>query len=235
MPRLKARPAWHDNFRATPDRAAALARYARLAPRYEGSTARIRVVRRRVIHLLQAQPGETVFDVACGCGAMLAELSWQVGPRGHVLGIEQSAEMAGLASAAASGLHNVRVMNDAIEDARCERLADAVVLCYTHDVLQNPRALSNLFAQMRPGARVVVAGLRLLPWWGLPVNAWVALGARNYLTTWRGLQRPWATLLPYCPDLRIVERHHLGTTYLACGTVRAGNLQTTSESNHAPD
>jgi demethylmenaquinone methyltransferase/2-methoxy-6-polyprenyl-1,4-benzoquinol methylase len=214
-------PAWLDNFRATPDRDTALARYARLAPRYEGTTARIRDVRRRVIGALQLQPGETVYDVACGAGAMLPGLSWRVGPRGRVLGIEQCVEMASLAKAAASTLDNVRVLNEAVEDARCGQLADAVVLCYTHDVLQNPQALSNLFAQVRPGARVVAAGLCLLPWWGVPVNAWVLWRARQYLTTWHGLRAPWVPLLDWCPDLRVVRRYQCGTGYLAVGHRRS--------------
>ena len=100
------------------------------------------------------------------------------------------------------------------------------MLCYTHDVLHSPAALANLFAQARPGARIAVAGLCLLPWWGAPVNAWVAGGARHYLTTWQGLRRPWAPLLPYCPDLQIVERFHLGTGYLATGTVARTVLST---------
>jgi len=107
-----------------------------------------------------------------------------------------------------------------VETFRSPKLADAAILCYTHDVLQSPQALANLFAQLRPGARVSVAGLCLLPAWGMPVNAWVLWGARHYLTTWRGLRAPWAPLLDSCPDLRLVERYHWGTGYLAVGTVR---------------
>lgn len=57
--------------------AAALARYTRLAPRYEDTTTRIRDARERAIDLLALQPGETVFDIACGAGAILRGLSWR--------------------------------------------------------------------------------------------------------------------------------------------------------------
>lgn len=213
------RSALFDNFRLEPDREVALARYARLAAHYEGTTTRIREVRRRVVDLLELLPGETVFDVACGAGAILGDLASQVGSRGHVIGIEQSPEMALLARAASSDLANVQVVCDPVESFRAPLAADALAFCYTHDVLQSPRALANLFAQARPGARVAVAGLCLLPWWGAPANAWVLWGARNYLTTWRGLRKPWSSLAAWCPDLRIVDRHHLGTGYLATGTV----------------
>lgn len=213
-------PAWLANFRRQPDRAAALASYARLAARYEQTTAPIHQVRQRALDLLALQPGETVFDVACGAGAILGALSGCVGPRGGVLGVEQSPEMAALASQAAADCGNVRVLCAPVETFRSPVVADAAILCYTHDVLQSPPALANLFAQLRPGARVCVVGFCLLPVWGAPVNAWALWRARHYLTTWRGLQAPWRPLLKGCPDLHLVERFHAGTGYLAVGTVR---------------
>lgn len=217
----RARYAWLSNFREAPDRAAALERYARLAPCYEGSTARIRKVRARALDLLALQPGDTVFDVACGAGAILRELSLRVGPGGRVVGVEQSPAMAALARQASAGCDNVCILCEPVESFRASVRADAVIFCYTHDVLQSPRALENLFAQVRPGARVSVAGLCLLPLWGAPVNAWVLWGARHYLTTWRGLRAPWMPLHGWCPDLRVVQRYHLGTGYQAVGTVRS--------------
>ena len=71
--------------------------------------------------------------------------------------------------------------------------------------------------------------LQVLPWWGLPINAWVVWGARHYLTTWRGLRCPWALILRWCPDLQVVERFHHGTSYLA-GSV----LRTPSGANSTP-
>ena len=220
MSKGRTRPAWLANFRGEPDRAAALARYARLAPRYEDTTTRIREVRERALDQLALQPGETVFDIACGAGAILRGLSWRVGPLGRVFGVEQSPEMAARAIECSGGCINVRVLCEPVETFRSPMLADAAILCYTHDVLQSPQALVNLFAQLRPGARVSVAGLCLLPAWGAPVNAWMLWGARRCLTTWRGLRAPWEPLLDGCPDLRVIERYHWGTGYRAAGTVR---------------
>ena len=216
----RAGPAWLANFRREPDRTAALDSYARLAARYEQTTAPIRQVRQRALEVLALRPGETVFDIACGAGATLGALSGLVGPHGQVFGIEQSPEMAALASQAAGACDNVRVLCEPVETFRSPAMADAAVLCYTHDVLQSPQALANLFAQLRPGARVSVAGFCLLPAWAAPVNAWALWRARHYLTTWRGLQAPWRPLLERCPDLHLVERFHAGTGYLAVGSVR---------------
>lgn len=214
-------PALLDNLRVRPDRETALNRYARLSHRYESSTTKIHAVRRRVIEHLALQPGETVFDVACGAGAMLTELASRVGVQGRVIGIEQSPPMAALAREAAQGVRQVEVLVSPVESFVAPRPADALAFVYAHDVQQSPQALANVFAQARLGARVVVAGLQLLPWWGLPINAWVVWGARHYLTTWRGLRHPWEQMLHRCPDLHVVERFHHGTSYLATGTVGA--------------
>ncbi len=206
------------NLRSTPDRSIAIQNYARLAARYEGTTTRIRSVRSRTIERLDLQPGDTVFDVGCGAGAILHELAQAVGDAGQVVGIEQSPEMAELAQRAAIGAANVHVVVESVEDFRVAWRADAVILCYTHDVLQSPAALANLFSQVKPGARVAVSGLCLAPWWGVLGNAWVLWGARHYLTTWRGLQAPWNNLLAHCPDLCVVARYHARTGYIAIGT-----------------
>lgn len=216
-----ARCAWLANFRGEPYRAAALERYARLAPHYEGTTTRIREVRAGALDLLAFQPDETVFDVACGADAILRELSWRVGPRGRVVGVEQSPAMAALAAQASEGCDNVRILCEPVESFRAPARADAVIFCCRHDVLQSPRALENLVTQVRPSARVSVAGLCRLPPWGTAVNAWVLWGARHYLTTWRGLRAPWMPLLDWCPDLRIIHRYNLGTGYLAVGGMRS--------------
>jgi SAM-dependent methyltransferase len=212
-------PAVLTNWRRHPDRAVSLQRYARLAAHYDGATSRVREVRRCVIDRLALQAGETVFDVACGAGAMLAEMAARVGPHGRAIAIEHSPPMAALAREATVGMAQTELHVCSVEDFVASRPADALVFVYAHDVQQNPAALANVFAQARPGARVVAAGLCLLPWWGLPINAWVLWGARRYLTTWHGLRCPWQLLLAWCPDLRIVQRFHNGTTYVATGTV----------------
>lgn len=212
--------AWLANFRSGPDRGVALARDPRRAQRYEAATAGIRDVRGRAIDLLALLPGETVFAVACDAGAVLRELSWRVGLHGRVVGVEQNPEMAARAIESSGGCDNVCVICEPAETVRAAVLANAVIFCYTHDVLQTPQALANVFAQARPGARVSVAGPCLLPAWGAPVSVWMRWRARHSLTTWSGLRTPWVPLLDWCLDLLLVERYHCGTGYLAAGAVR---------------
>ncbi len=114
-------------------------------------------------------------------------------------------------------LDNLRPAPDRV--AALELRADAMLFFYAHDVLQSPRALDRLFRVAHPGARVVSAGACFLPWWrGALLNAWTAVRARHYLTTYRGLDRPWRHLQRFCPDFRPIAGSFLGTGYLGIGT-----------------
>jgi len=202
-----------------PDRARSLASYARLAPGYDASSRRILHIREAALAALDARPGETVFDVACGTGPLLARLAGSVGPQGRVLGIEHSPEMAAIARARLAGSHpGASVVVTSVEALATDLRADAMIFCYTHDVLQSPEALARLEEHAKPGCRVVVAGVRFLPWWwGFPVNLVTAIRTRAYLTTYRGLRRPWARLERQCPDFRILATFHAGSSYLGAG------------------
>lgn len=216
-----------DNFRPHPSRDVSVSRYRELAEAYDTSCQRISRVRQEAIRCLELVAGETVIDVACGTGAALPALAAAVGPGGCVVGIEQSPEMMTLARQRVrnAGLRNVLLLRSAAEDAEMPLRADAVLFAYAHDVLQSPAALDRVFSAVRPGARVCAVGLRLLPWWAAPVNAWLCWRISDYVTTFRGLRRPWLGLLAHCPDLRVVRYFHAGTSYLAHGRVRGDAAQ----------
>lgn len=216
--------AFLENFRDRPDRAAALDHYRRLHGAYDDSCHWIEGLRAQAIELLGLREGDTVLDVACGTGAMLPALGRLVGPRGRVIGIEQSPEMAALAMrrATQAGQATVQVVVAPVEEARIEARADAVLFCYTHDVLQSDKAIENVMRHTRPGARVVVAGARLLGWWAAPLNLWKLWRSRHYLSTYAGLRDPAARLRAYCPDLEIRATRVLGTSYLAAGRAAGG-------------
>jgi SAM-dependent methyltransferase len=214
---------WFGGLNAAPDRAAALASYRALAARYDASCRLIEHLRLVAIDALALQAGETVYDVACGTGAVLPVLAQRVGADGRVIGIEQSPDMAERAAGRFAGSAlppHVTLLIAGVEEAQPSALADALLFCYTHDILQSPRALDNLLAHARPGARVAVLGLRLLPWWwGAPINLWKLWRGRHYRTTSRGLREPWALIASRLEALQVQRFFHLGTSYLAVGRV----------------
>lgn len=212
-----------ENFRPHPDRPRALASYRRFADGYDATCGRIESIRAEAIALLELTPGERVLDVACGTGATLPPLARAVHPGGQAVGVEQCPEMAEQARRRASE-SGASVVEGAVEDMPDDgRCFDALLMCWTHDVLQSPAALDRLVALSAPGARIAIAGMIALPWaWGWPVNAVTLFRSRHYATTWANIDRPYRGLEARGASLRVLRRALWGSAYLAVGRMPGG-------------
>lgn len=211
---------------AAPDPELAARKYRQRAAGYDASARRTLELRYRAIDRLRLQAGDRVLDVACGTGLSFPRLREEVGERGSVAGVDVSVEMVALAKQriAVAGWANVRACTAALESAALDGPYDALLFNYTHDVLQSPVALANILAHARPGARVALAGIKHPPAWLWPLRAWRIAKARPYVTTLKGLDAPWALLLP---SLEAFEMGSVmwGTNYLASARVRVSTLR----------
>ncbi len=212
-----------DNLKAQPDAARALQNYRWLAAGYDVTCTRIVALRQRAVRELNLRRGETVLDIACGTGPTLPELASAVGPTGRVIGVELSPEMAASARRRVEALglsESVRIHESAVESMQVSPRADALLLCYTHDVLQSPLALERMILSAKPGARLAIVGMKTLPWlWGWPANLFNLYRARRYLTTFRNLRRPWQLFEQRGAVLRVVHSALWGSAYIAVGAL----------------
>lgn len=210
-----------------PDAERAQSMYRDHAPDYDQSCQRSWPIRIAAIESLRLSPGETAFDVACGTGLTLVELARRVGPGGRAIGIECSPEMAALAGAKVQRFKDcAEVRQSTIEAFDFAGRADAMLFCYTHDVLQSEAAIANLVRHARPGCRVAIAGNCFQPWlYGWPVNLFTAWRARGYLTTFKGLRDPTHRLRLAGATLTRVRYAHLGSSYLAVGVIDQGPMR----------
>ncbi len=208
--------------RAGPDRDAAILQYRRRAPVYDLELAPFEPLRREAVERLAPRTGDTVLDLACGTGLSLPLLRRATGPRGRVVGVEQSPEMLALASrrVARHRWRNVDLVAASVEAAGLPAAADAALFHFTHDVLQRPDAVANVMRSLRPGACVVAVGLRWAPRRVALVNLAVWVAARHSVSTTDGLDCPWRHLEPWLENLK-VEARWLGAVYLVSGAVRA--------------
>lgn len=203
-----------------PDRARALAQYAALAPGYDRHMRRLARLQRAAVRRLEIAPGDVVLDVACGTGLTLGPLAERVGPAGRVVGLDQSPEMLERARerVAAHGWRNVTLVRTAAQDAELDGVADGALFAFAHDVLVDPVAVERIVALLRPGASVACVGAKLAGRAQPLTNAVVRRAARPYMTTFRGLQRPWSDLERHTDGMHHRPRA-LGGAYVAWGRI----------------
>lgn len=179
-----------------PDRAAALAQYRRRAWIYDLELALFEPVRRRAVSWLALRPGNTVLDIGCGTGLSFALLHEAVGSRGRIVGVEQSPQMLDKARQRVQrhGWSNLTLLCAPAEEARLNGRADAALLHFTHDIMQNGTALDHVLRHLKPGVTIVASGLKWAPAWALPMNLLVLPAALRSVSSLAGLQRPWQEL-----------------------------------------
>lgn len=207
-----------DNLDQQPSATRSVDSYQQLASTYDSTCTRIEQLRLLAIEALALQPGETVLDVACGTGPVLPLLSHKVGSEGRVIGIEHSPQMAQIAKQRVAALGNVTVVVSGMADSTHLYAADAALLCYTQDVLQSAPSVDQLIKACKPGARIVILGMKTLPWlWGWPINLFHMYRARHYMTTYSSLDRPYRLLERRGTRLSIISTAYLGSAYIATG------------------
>lgn len=203
-----------------PDRRQAFEKYRRLAPGYDRRVALTSPLRRRAVALLRLAASETCLEVACGTGINFRLIEERIGPGGQLIGLDLSPEMLAQARERTerAGWRNISLLQASVEEARLPAAPDALLFSLTHDVLQMPGGLTNLFEQASPRARVAVFGPKLASRLPTLINPLVRAAAHPYVTTFEGLDRPWRHLERHVPDLT-VRPVLAGGAYLAWGTL----------------
>jgi len=116
---------------------------------------------RRLVARAGLTPGDAVLDLGCGRGAALFAAADEVGPTGHVLGVDLAPGMVErtAADAMARGLHHVTAeVGDADRPPSREGGWDAVVASFVLFFLPDPVATASRVREvLRPGGRFVVS------------------------------------------------------------------------------
>ena len=201
-------------------------KYRHHAHGYDASAQLTMPLRKRCVDLLRLRPGDVVLDVGAGTGLSYPLLLDAVGPTGRILAFEQSPQMFAQAQARCTremdAHRRERVWHQCVaaESVVLPEAADAVLFNYVHDVLRTPEAVANIMRQVKPGARVALAGMKFFPWWAGPLNLLAWAKNRPYNAHAQDMWAPWDIIEPYCTGFE-VQSTQCGMGYIASGTLRS--------------
>lgn len=134
----------------------------------------------KVIAALAPEPGEKILDVGCGNGALALDVAARVGPQGHVLGLDLSGPMLGLAKQRAGerGLGNVAFEKSDVQvhefgSAEFDGVMSRFGVMFFDDPVA---AFSNLRSAVRKGGRMA-----FMCWQNPLQNDWLMVPAGTML------------------------------------------------------
>ncbi len=114
--------------------------------------------RRATRELLGLRAGESVLDVGCGPGFLLAEMANEVGARGRIVGIDVSADMLALATKRCAEQKNISLQDaNALSLPFADESFDVVVSTQVYEYVADiATALKEAVRVLHPGGRMLI-------------------------------------------------------------------------------
>jgi demethylmenaquinone methyltransferase/2-methoxy-6-polyprenyl-1,4-benzoquinol methylase len=218
------------------DKEKTLARYTKVAPRYDAVVSisakvgffPIERYRRQAVEAMNVGEGDTVLEIGCGTGANFPYIQERIGPSGRLITLDYTPGMLEQAAKRVEkhGWQNVQfIQGDAAEVAKLVTgPVDGAVSTFCLSIVPGwERAIAGAAALLRPGGRFVVLDfLTMKPKGPLRVLSPIV----KWWTDYYGFAdsevdysepRPWKATMEECLANVSYEETYLGTTLLCYG------------------
>ncbi len=126
-----------------------------------------------LVHRAAIEPGESVLDIGCGCGATTIAATTATGPGGAVTGLDLSAPMLEVARRRAdeAGPCNLRLVHGDAQTHPIGETFDIAISRFGTMFFADPgAAFTNIARHLRPGGRLCIA-----TWQPLAANEWLVV------------------------------------------------------------
>lgn len=203
--------------------------YRKRAKRYDRSALLYYLVgfrhwayRKRAIHTLVLNHGDTVVDLGCGTGLNFSLLQEQVGPRGRIIGVDLTDAMLDEANAriAAHGWSNVELVKSDAAAYVFPSAVDGILSTFALTLVPEFDAVvRNGASALRPGRRFVILDFKRPSGWFMNKTAPVLamLLTRPFGGTLEMASRkPWQSLEKHLALIQFANLY-LGGAYIAAG------------------
>ena len=182
--------------------------------------------RRLAVEALHLAPGDTLIEIGCGTGLNFALAQEQIGPEGHIIGVDQSPEMLAQARQRVErhGWHNVDLVECAGADYEFPSGIDGILstLALTLEP-QYQQVIARGADALRPGHRWVVLDLKVPSSWLRHLAPFLVFLVRPFAVSMELAKRhPWEAMEKYLSNVSVRELF-FGFAYIASGEAhRAG-------------
>ncbi len=199
--------------------------YEKRVKRYDLSTSlyallgfRMQAYRMQAIASFELKRGETVVDIGCGTGLSFPLIENEIGPDGHIIGIDRSAAMLTRARARtrAAGWSNVELVQADAEDFVFPRKVTAVFSAFAMTLVPEWETVIKRGSEaMTSGGRFVILDLKIPERWPPWLTRLGVFLARPFgVSVDLGKRHPWVALERYCRKVSVRELYG-GCAYIA--------------------
>lgn len=176
--------------------------------------------RKMAVQELHLNPGDTVVEIGCGTGLNFELLLHQIGPQGHIVGVDLTPEMLGRARQRIERNHwsNITLMQSDAAVFEFPRAVDGVISTFALTLVpEYDKVIQHAAAVLPNGKRLVILDFKLPDRWPMWLIKLLVILTRPYgVTLDLGDRHLWESVDRYLKTV-VFKELYFGGAYICAG------------------